>query len=442
MSKIAIAFMFFVAIAASTGTAWAGKAHFVYDARSGKVLAAENADVLNHPASLTKMMTLYMTFEAIRKGKISWNTPVTFSKHAAARPPTKLWVKAGNSITVRDVVNGLIVVSANDAAAAIAEKLAGSESAFAAQMTRRARQLGMSRTSFFNASGLPDKRQVTTARDMATLGLALMRDFPKEYQLFSMQSFSFNGKRLRGHNNLMYRYKGMDGIKTGYTNASGFNLVSAVRAGDRRIVGVVLGGTSAASRDRTMAGLIDRAIGKASSGDRLVASAGSGSAARERAETVSLEAQDAIEAPVPSAAPRYDDVTDLLRSADSAPVPVPAARYATAFAEPETMAAAAIAAQTALGGAKAASGNARGGWQIQIAAADSREAALDLLARAQSRGAAFLAGSEAYTEAVRSGGSTLYRARFVGFGSKDEARNACEGLSKLSYDCMMLPDQG
>ncbi len=168
--------------------AMAGSASLILDARTGKVLASENADVLNHPASLTKMMTLYLTFEALNRGKINWDTPIVMSKYAASRPPTKLGVRAGGTITVREAVYGMIVKSANDAAAAMGEKLGGSESNFARMMTQKARQLGMSRTTFYNASGLPDDRQVTTARDMSTLGVALLRNYPNEYRLFSMVS--------------------------------------------------------------------------------------------------------------------------------------------------------------------------------------------------------------------------------------------------------------
>ncbi|MEY9327803.1 D-alanyl-D-alanine carboxypeptidase [Sinorhizobium fredii] len=247
MRNLQVALAAIVAFVAATASAFAGSASFVIDARSGRVLSAENADELNYPASLTKMMTLYLTFEALHRGEINWETPVPMSKEAARKPPTKLGLKPGGAITVEEAVYGMIVHSANDAAAAMAEKLGGSEAAFAQMMTARARRLGMTRTVFVNASGLPASQQVTTARDMARLGMALLRDFPREYRLFSAQSFNFRGRVMRGHNRLMYRYDGMDGIKTGYTNASGFNLVSAVRDGNRRIIGVVLGGRTAKS---------------------------------------------------------------------------------------------------------------------------------------------------------------------------------------------------
>ena len=210
--------------ALAPSVALAGSAAIIIDARTGKVLSSENPDTLNHPASLTKMMSLYLAFEALHRGTIDWDSTIKVSKTAAAKPPMRLGLKAGMKLTVREAVLGMIVRSGNDAAAAMAEKLGGTEARFAQMMTKKAHQLGMSRTVFINASGLPASAQVTTARDMSTLAIALMRDFPREYRLFATQSFMFRGRKVRGHNNLMYRYDGMDGIKTGYTNASGFNL--------------------------------------------------------------------------------------------------------------------------------------------------------------------------------------------------------------------------
>ncbi|HWU60510.1 MAG TPA: D-alanyl-D-alanine carboxypeptidase family protein, partial [Ensifer sp.] len=234
----------------------AGYAHFVLDANTGKVLASENADTLNHPASLTKMMTLYMTFEAIHAGRIGWDTRIPMTSRAAHVIPLKLGVRAGQSLTVREAVLGMIVLSANDAAETMCDYLAGRGDC-GSMLTRKARQLGMTRTTFRNGSGLPDSRQVTTARDMARLGVSLIRDYPSEYRLFSTRAFSFRGRGIHGHNRLMYRYHGMDGIKTGYTNASGFNIVTAVNDGGRRVIGVVMGGRTAGARDAKMAALLN-----------------------------------------------------------------------------------------------------------------------------------------------------------------------------------------
>lgn len=233
-------------------------AAIVVDAATGRVLFAHDADARRHPASLTKMMTAYMVFEAVRANRARWATPVTMSAYAAARPPSKLGLPAGSRITLEQALLAIVTRSANDAAVAIAETLGGTEANFARLMTLKARQLGMRDTVFRNASGLPDAAQVTTARDMATLGIRLLRDFPHEYRYFATESFRLRGRLHRNHNRLLAAYDGADGIKTGYIRASGFNLVaSAVRDG-RRLVGVVLGGASAAERDQHMAELLDR----------------------------------------------------------------------------------------------------------------------------------------------------------------------------------------
>ena len=425
MKKLLAAIMTATLVVAAPLTAMAGSASLILDARTGKVLSAENADVLNHPASLTKMMTIYMAFEAINRGKLSWNTPLVMSKYAASRPPTKLGVRAGDSITVRDAILGMITKSANDAAAAMAEKLGGSESNFARMMTQKARQLGMNRTAFYNASGLPDGRQVTTARDMSTLAVALMRNYPSEYRLFSTASFNFRGRTIRGHNNLMYRYQGMDGIKTGYTNASGFNLVSAVKDGNRRVVGVVLGGRTARSRDAKMAGLLDKYLGRASTGGKLVASIN----ARQQVEVAS--AADDSDMPIPETAPRTNELSPkaLGYLSDAAPMERPSALG-------EITNASKPAAKSA--GAPSASGD----WQIQISAASSDDAARALLAQAKAEGGAALKAASPYTEAVGNGANKVYRARFIGFQSREAATSACDALRQRSYDCMLLPDHG
>lgn len=233
-------------------------AAIVVDAGTGRVLFAHDADAPRHPASLTKMMTAYMVFEAVRAGRARWSTPVAMSAHAASRPPSKLGLPVGTRITLEQALLAIITRSANDAASAIAETLGGTEENFARLMTLKARQLGMPGTSFRNASGLPDDAQVTTARDLATLGIRLLRDFPHEYRYFSTDSFRLRGRLHRNHNRLLASYDGADGIKTGYIRASGFNLVaSAVRDG-RRLVGVVLGGATAAERDQHMADLLDQ----------------------------------------------------------------------------------------------------------------------------------------------------------------------------------------
>ncbi|MDH4440401.1 MAG: D-alanyl-D-alanine carboxypeptidase [Rhizobium sp.] len=440
MSKLLIAFSFCVAILSLSTSAQAGSAQLLLDARTGEVLASENPDVLNHPASLTKMMTVYMVLDAIHAGKLSWDSPVPFSKYASARPPTKLRVKAGDKITVKEAVLAMIVLSANDVATAVGEKIGGSEEGFAALMTRKARSLGMLNSTFFNASGLPHAQQFTTARDMSTLGVALMRDFPEDYELFSTKSFAFRGRTINGHNNLMYRYKGMDGIKTGYTNASGFNLVSAVESDGRRIVGVVMGGRTAASRDKLMEKLINANIKKASTGTQLLAS---------RTTAVQMDlARMGGDVPVPVSRQSAMAAVQGMAGATGVATTDVASAYAEGdlapAAEPLTAAIprAAVGAGQGAQRASAASTTGERKWQIQIAAATSAQAAMELLSDARDKVGAPLKNLDTYTEMVTRNGTTFYRARFTGFDTKDEARTVCDKLVRQRYDCVLMPARG
>jgi D-alanyl-D-alanine carboxypeptidase len=259
-----------VAAIISGGAARAGQSSIVIEADTGRVLEAHAPDATNYPASLTKMMTLYLTFQQLEAGKLSLGQRFTVSAHAAAQAPSKLGLKPGQTITLHDLIFGIVTHSANDAAVVIGENLAGSEPAFAERMTREAQALGMTNTHFANASGLPNPDNVTTARDLATLARALYRDFPKEYPWFATEEFTYKGASYANHNHLMSSFAGMDGIKTGYIRASGFNLAaSAVRDG-RRLIAVVMGGESAHSRDMEMASLLDEAFDRPA-GDTQIA---------------------------------------------------------------------------------------------------------------------------------------------------------------------------
>ena len=238
----------------------------VIDADSGRVLEADRADAHNYPASLTKMMTLYLTFEALDQRRLRLDQELTVSARAESQRPSRLGLRAGETITVENAILAVVTKSANDMAVALAERLGGSEAAFAAQMTQKAHTLGMTRTTFRNASGLPNDQQLSTPRDLAALGLALIQDWPQYYHYFSRSSFSYNGQTMANHNHLMSRYAGMDGIKTGFINKSGFNLVaSAVRNG-HRLVAVVMGGPSARDRDNHMAALLDASFARVNNG--------------------------------------------------------------------------------------------------------------------------------------------------------------------------------
>jgi D-alanyl-D-alanine carboxypeptidase len=235
-------------------------AAIVLDVNSGKVLHSANADELRHPASLTKIMTLYLLFERLESGTLKLDTPLPVSEHASIQAPTKLGLKPDQTIQVEDAIGGLVTKSANDAAVVVAEAIAGDEHEFAQLMTRKAHALGMSHTVYRNASGLPNDEQVTTARDQATLGRAIQERFPRYYRYFAMPSFMYQGQTMRNHNELLGQVEGLDGIKTGYIQASGFNLVTSVRRNNRHIVSVVLGGASAGARDARMRSLIEEYI--------------------------------------------------------------------------------------------------------------------------------------------------------------------------------------
>ncbi|QOZ33955.1 D-alanyl-D-alanine carboxypeptidase [Bradyrhizobium sp. CCBAU 53421] len=239
-------------------------ASIVVDGNTGSVLTANSPDGLRHPASLTKIMTLYLLFERLDSGKMKLDTEMPVSEHASEQDPTKLGLRPGQTIRVEDAIKGLVTRSANDAAVVIAEAIGGSEDDFARMMTRKARALGMSRTTYRNASGLPNDEQITTARDQSTLGRAIQDRFPRYYRYFSTTAFNFRGHTITGHNRLLGSVEGVDGIKTGYTRASGFNLVTSIHRGNRFLVGVVLGGRSGGSRDAIMRNLLAENIGKGS----------------------------------------------------------------------------------------------------------------------------------------------------------------------------------
>lgn len=238
-------------------------AAIVLDSRNGSILVAANADEQRYPASLTKMMTLYMLFEALREGRVQLSTPIRMSEEAASRPPSKLGLPVGMTLTVEQAILALVTRSANDVAAAVGEHLGGSEDRFAQLMTMRARAIGMSRTTFRNASGLPDPGNVTTARDMGTLGLRLIRDFPNRYHYFGTVHFNWGRAMIRNHNRMLGDYEGADGIKTGYIRASGFNIVTSAQRDGVRLVGVTMGGSSWVERDRHMGALLDQGFAQA-----------------------------------------------------------------------------------------------------------------------------------------------------------------------------------
>ncbi len=428
----------FVIGASTASQAAANDAAIVIDANTGKTLYSSNANARRYPASLTKMMTLYLTFDALSKGKITKSTQVSFSANAAAEPPTKLGVRKGGSITVETAILSMVTKSANDSSTALAELLGGSEANFARMMTSKARSLGMTNTVFRNAHGLPNPGQFTTARDMATLGIALREHFPQYYGYFAERSFMYGRQRINGHNRLLGRIKGVDGIKTGYTRASGFNLVSSVSTDGRKLVAVVMGGKSGASRDNEMARLINAYLPKASQrgGGALVARNDNDPASQQIAKVVlprhdaptpdekpaTVDAIVAAAAPVPSQAPK-PRLPVIAQAPEPAEIP-----FAQAYSGPEP--------SQQIDPVNTAS--LPSGWVVQVASSPSKseaEAALDKTA-AQAR--AILASASGYTVPFRKGGVTYFRARFGGFETQTAALRACSALKKQRIECFAV----
>ena len=397
-------------------------ASIVIDADTGRVLSELNADAVSYPASLTKMMTLYLTFEALNTGRLRIDQLVAVSVEAASKSPTKLGLRPGDAVAVQDLIFGVVTRSANDAAAALADALGGSEPVFAEMMNRKAQQLGMRNTFYRNASGLPDSLQRTTARDTAQLALALYHDFPREYRYFATRSFVFRGVTIVGHDHLLDWYPGADGIKTGYIRASGFNLAtSAVRDG-HRLIGVVLGGVSGGARDREMAALLDQ--GFATLGVPAVAMAA-------RRPMLVPQPVPVIAGPAPS---------PVVAAADPSPAsPAPPAHARSGlFGKAASRLAAHL---SPVGKAEAATlpsdlarpAAASERWAIQLGAFHASAAAERAAQQAINLGVA--KGKPVHI--VEPGRDRLYRARLLNFTPR-EAQSACAQLRKKKMECSVI----
>jgi D-alanyl-D-alanine carboxypeptidase len=376
------------------GDSLARYASVVMDSRTGQVIYSRNADKKLYPASLTKIMTLYMTFEALDRGQLRFDQMLSVSKRAEGQAPTKLGLKRGGRISVRDAVFGLITKSANDAATVLAEAMAPTEAAFARKMTEKARKLGMQRTSFRNASGLPNRRQKSTARDMAILGAAMIHDFPHYYNYLSLQKFDYKGKAYKNHNNLLGKYKGADGIKTGYIRASGFNLVASAKRGRNRLIGVVFGGRSAKSRDRHMKKLLDKGFTK-------------------------IETIYPTTIPTPTTRP-------LRIALGTSHQSKPAVQIARSNIDtPGTVAAIK---KTAIG---------EGSWGIQVGAFSRADKARSQLNKANRLSNGLLDNGQFNIQRVTQNGTAIYRAQMVGFNEQG-ARNLCKALERKSMTCFVV----
>ena len=391
------------------------KAAVIFDANSNNVLYSRSADTLRSPASLTKIMTLYVLFAYLRAGRLSFETELVVTPHAARQAPTKLGLKPGSTITTIDAIKALVTKSANDAAATIAENLGGTEENFARIMTQTARNLGMKNTTFRNASGLPNDEQLTTARDMGILAVRIMRDYPEYYGFFGTRYFTYNGRKYRNHNRLLFGYKGTDGIKTGYTRASGFNLTASVKRNDKHLVGVVLGGRTGAQRDAAMRSLFDKHWAKASTGK----SSGSGLVA-------SLLGSSAP--PPPSRKPAYT------LAAATPPVSVIAVPAEGDTSGPGDMVQASLSPNRPT---PRSTGRYAGSYHVQVGAYTSQSDAQNRLGMVQQRASKLLDGHLPFTATFTKDNTEWYRARFAGF-SQDDARSTCEALKRMSLDCIAM----
>jgi len=372
-------------------------ASIVVDADTGNVLYAVNPDRHSYPASLTKVMTLYLLFDALESGRLTLASQLPVSAHAAAQAPSKLGLQPGERIGVEQAVLALVTKSANDVAVVIAEALGGSEAAFAGMMTRKARQLGMHNTTYQNASGLPDTDQVSTPRDQAILGRSIVRNHARNYHYFSTRQFNWRGQPISTHNRLMLRYQGADGIKTGYIHASGFNLIASARRDGHRVVGVVFGGDTASWRDRNMAQILDKGFARLQGGAPEIRSA---------------QADD-----------DRGDLDRLIASAHAAPV--------KAGGKPVKMAAARPREDLGTGDSDSDA------WAVQVGAFSEHKAAHHAASAAASKLGGLVSRATIVVDKGKQGKAQVFRARLAGF-TEDQARAACKRLAKAKKDCKLV----
>ena len=476
-------------------------AGIVVDAKSGKILYEEQADSKRYPASVAKVMTLYVLFQELQAGNLSLSTKMTVSRHAASAVPTKLGLRAGSTISVEDAIKSLVTLSANDMARVIAEHISGTESKFAERMTTTARAMGMSSTTYRNASGLPDGRQTTTVRDQAILGIAIYQHFPRYYEYFQTTTFRFGGKTYGNHNRVLGYMGAVDGIKTGYINAAGSNLLTAARKDNRHIVVVAFGFNSAASRDEKVRQLVSSYLSKGRRGDYLQTAMVPVPGRQGNTQFALAQPRKptfAMPTPMPdfrlaalvSANGAQPQRTPQVAVASAAPVTLPTPVPADLGLSPAVQAANVLAAPTQaapaypsqdvigawlsetynLGAPPAALGqtpastpllppaNVSGGagqpidlmhsgsvadaapisgWIVQIGAGPSEDSARSMLADAAGK-VGSLGDFRSYVERFEKNGQVFYRARFVGFGDRNAATDMCNRLKDQDLACLAM----
>lgn len=402
------------AVLASGGAARAQEATLVVDANTGSILYSDQPDKQLHPASLTKIMTIYMAFEALRENRLKPDQRLGVSRHAAAQPPSKLRLKKGTTIKAKDAILALITKSANDVAVVLAEAMAGTESEFARAMTVQALKLGMTDTVFRNASGLHDKRQITTARDMGKLAMALLRDYPNYYKQFATRSFSWHGRRYANHNPLLSSYKGADGIKTGYIRQSGYNLVGSAARDGQRIIAVVLGGKTTGIRNWTMTTLLDYGF------DRIGAVP-----ATTKTNNLAYIANPTGEKAIRIALGGAADTTITARRNGPRTANAPAV----------------LAAATTPVAARQLASTIGPNWAVQVGAYPSTPPAETAARKAKAKIPGLLGNSRLSLPPVTRNGSLFYRARLVGL-TEGQARSACRRLADHAIPCLAIGDDG
>lgn len=379
-------------------------AAIVIDANSGEVLHSAHANAPRYPASLTKMMTLYLLFDAMEQGLMTLDTAMPVSAHAASMPQTNISLKQGDRLRVRDAIPALVVRSANDAAVVIAEALGGTESEFAVMMTNKAKALNMTSTTFRNASGLPDAAQKSSAKDLSVLALRLMKDHPNYYHYFSTLSFTFKGKTYHSHNRMIKNYAGTDGMKTGYIRASGFNVATSSVRNNQRLIGVVMGGQTAQSRDAEMVKLLDEGFVKA--------------------KKIAKTSPQAVNKPDNKLVVNTKTVRQVTRP-EVKPAPKPVPQPKPVVSAPKKAPAPTVVRQ--------------GEWAVQVGSFRAAEQARERAHEAARRLDNVKSGQVAVNE-VQISNNTLYRAQLVGL-HQDQAKLACERLTRQGMDCLVVRNE-
>lgn len=432
-------------------------AAFVVHAESGDVLFSRYANGRRYPASLTKMMTLYLLFEEIEAGRLTLDSKIKVSKRAAGQPPSKLGIKSGSTIDVETAIEALVVKSANDVAAAVSEKISGSEWRFAQKMTAKARALGMSRTTFRNASGLPNSKQVTTAKDMATLAQRITQDFPQYFDYFSIKQFTWNGRTYRTHNKLIKTFPGADGLKTGYTRRSGFNLATTAVRKDQRLIGIVLGGRSSATRDRHMRDILNNGFAEIAKKPTLIASLHRNKPSPRLKPTLlaaltlkpstptpetsvpTIAESDALRLEILTAAAALSDPADARADEIDQLGALIAVAETDDFNEFERARLASLTPEEGFVGQGDRESLDEFDWSVQIGAFSTKELAQSELEEAVAKGG-LTARARTVVPTIRNDGSTLYRARIIAM-SEGEAASACAGLSENGVSCFVVSEE-